>query len=86
MLHGTRDLTTNPRASTRFVVRAALLTRHTACVQVPWSGHGMLLRAGLWHHLTAEFVSAVVDDAPFTDALADARAARCIDCTPEAAA
>ena len=86
VLHGTRDLTTSPRASTRFVARAAPLTRRTACVQVPWSGHGMLLRAGLWHHLTAEFVRAVVDDAPFTDALADARAARCIDCAPEGAA
>jgi pimeloyl-ACP methyl ester carboxylesterase len=86
VLHGTRDLTTSPRASARFVARAARFSRRTACVQVPWSGHGMLLRAGLWHHLTAEFVSAVVDEAPFTDALADARAARCTDCMPEDAA
>ena len=46
----------------------------------------MLLRAGRWHHLTAEFVSAIVDDAPFTDALADAHAARCIDRTPDGTA
>jgi len=83
VLHGTRDLTTSPRASTRFVARAAPHARRTAYLLVPWSGHGMLLRAGLWHHLTAEFVRAVVDDAPFTAALADARAARCIDRTPK---
>ena len=47
----------SPRASTRFVARAAPVARRTAFVLVPWSGHGMLLRAGLWHHLTAEFVA-----------------------------
>jgi pimeloyl-ACP methyl ester carboxylesterase len=83
VLHGTRDLTTSPRASTRFVARAAPHARRTAFVLVPWSGHGMLLRAGLWHHLTAEFVRAIVDDAPFTATLADARAARCLDRTPK---
>jgi pimeloyl-ACP methyl ester carboxylesterase len=86
VLHGARDLTTSPRASIRFVARAAPHARRTACVLVTWSGHGMLLRAGLWHHLTAEFVRAVVDDAPFTDALAVVRAARCIDRTPEGTA
>jgi len=86
VLHGTRDLTTSARASARFFARAAPLARRAACVQPRWSGHGMLLRAGLWHRLTAEFVRAVVDDAPFTDALTDARAARCIDCAPKGAA
>jgi pimeloyl-ACP methyl ester carboxylesterase len=86
VLHGTRDLTTSPRASADFAARAAPLARRTACVQVPWSGHGMLARATLWHRLTAAFVAAIVDDAPFTTALDLARAARCADCTPDAAA
>ena len=64
------------------VARAAPVARRTAVVRVPWSGHGMLLRAGLWHHLTAEFVSAIVDDAPFTVRCRLLPAARCIDCTP----
>ncbi len=86
VLHGTRDLTTSPRASAGFVERAAPLTRRTACVQVPWSGHGMLARASLWHRLTAAFVAAVVDDAPFTAALDLAHTARCADCTPDTTA
>jgi pimeloyl-ACP methyl ester carboxylesterase len=83
VMHGTRDKTTSPRASVRFVERAAPLARRVACLQVPWSGHGMLLRAELWHHLTADFVDAMVRDEPFADALDHARAAGCRDCTPE---
>jgi pimeloyl-ACP methyl ester carboxylesterase len=82
VLHGTRDLTTSPRASARYVARAAPVARRVVCRQVPWSGHGMLLRAGTWHRLTAAFVAAVADDAPFTRALDVARAARCADCDP----
>jgi len=83
VMHGTRDRTTSPGASVRFVERAAPLARRLACVRVPWSGHGMLLRAGLWHHLTADFVDAIVRDEPFADALDHALAARCRECTPE---
>ena len=42
----------------------------------------MLLRASLWHRLTAAFVAAIVDDAAVRRAALDlARAARCDDCT-----
>ena len=84
VLHGTRDLTTSPRASARYVARASRVARRTVCRRVPWSGHGMLLRARSWHRLTAAFVAAVADDVPFTRALDVARAARCADCDPDA--
>jgi dienelactone hydrolase len=83
VMHGTRDKTTSPGASVRFVERAAPLARRVACLRVPWSGHGMLLRGGLWHHLTADFVDVIVRDEPFADAMDHARAARARDCTPE---
>ena len=83
VVHGTRDKTTSPRASVSFVERAAPIVRRLACVQVPWSGHGMLLRAELWHQLTADFVDAILRDEPFADAIDHARAARCRDCTPD---
>jgi pimeloyl-ACP methyl ester carboxylesterase len=84
VLHGTRDLTTSPVASARFVARAAPIARRAVCQRVPWSGHGMLARASLWHRLTVEFVDAVVDDSSFAAALDAARAARCRDCAPDA--
>jgi dienelactone hydrolase len=79
VLHGTRDMTTSPRASARFVARAAPIARRAVCLHVPWSGHAMLLRASTWQRLTAAFVAAIVDDAPFTRALELARAAGCRD-------
>lgn len=85
VLHGTRDLTTSPQASARFVARAEPVARRAVCLHVPWSGHGMLLRASTWHRLTAAFVAAEVDDAPFDRPLELARAARCIDVTGEVA-
>jgi pimeloyl-ACP methyl ester carboxylesterase len=84
VLHGTRDMTTSPRASARFVARAAPFTRRAVCLHVPWSGHGMVLRASTWHRLTAAFVAAMVDDASFERPLAVARAARCRDALEEA--
>ena len=46
VLHGTRDLTTSPRASARLRRPGrAPFARRAVCLQVPWSGHGMLLRA-----------------------------------------
>ena len=75
VLHGTRDLTTSPRASERFVTRALPFARRAVCLQVPWSGHGMLLRASTWHRITAAFVAAITDDAPFDRPLDIARAA-----------
>jgi dienelactone hydrolase len=77
VLHGTRDLTTSPRASARFVARAAPISRRAICLHVPFSGHGMIVRASTWHRLTAAFVAAVVDDAPFDRALSIARRAGC---------
>jgi len=77
VLHGTRDLTTSPRASARFVARVAPIARRAVCLHVPWSGHGMVVRASTWHRLTAAFVAAVVDDAPFDRALSIARRAGC---------
>ncbi len=46
VLHGTRDATTGPGASSRFVERAEPFARRVACLRIPWSGHGMLLRGG----------------------------------------
>jgi pimeloyl-ACP methyl ester carboxylesterase len=83
VLHGTRDMTTSPVASARFVARAASIARRAVCLHVPWSGHGMLLRASTWHRLTAAFVAAMVDDAPFDRALELARAAGCRDAIGE---
>jgi hypothetical protein len=40
----------------------------------------MLLRASTWHRLTAAFVAAEVDDAPFDRALELARRSRCRIC------
>jgi pimeloyl-ACP methyl ester carboxylesterase len=77
VLHGTRDFTTSPHASARFVARATPVARRVVCLHVPWSGHGMLLRAGTWHRLTAAFVAAEVDDSSFDRALEIARHARC---------
>ena len=81
VLHGTRDATTSPDASLRFVERAAPLARRVACLRVPRSGHGMVLRAGLWQRLTSGFVAAIVAGASFAPVLGAARAARCRDCT-----
>ncbi len=81
VLHGTRDLTTSPGASERFVTRALPFARRAVCLQVPWSGHGMLLRAATWQRLTAAFVAAIVDDAPFDRPLELARAAHARDVT-----
>lgn len=81
VLHGTRDLTTSPRASERFVTRALPFARRAVCLQVPWSGHGMLLRASTWQRITAAFVAAITDDAPFDRPLDVARAAHARDVT-----
>jgi pimeloyl-ACP methyl ester carboxylesterase len=83
VLHGTRDVTTSPRGSARFVARAVPFTRRAACLLVPWSGHGMLLRASTWQRLTAAFVAAMVDDALFDRPLELARVPRCDDVTRE---
>ncbi|HEY3669319.1 MAG TPA: alpha/beta fold hydrolase [Acidimicrobiia bacterium] len=85
VLHGTRDRTTSPRASARFVTRAVPVARRAACLFVPWSGHGMLSRASTWHRLTAAFTAAIADDAPFARPLELARAAGCRDVTGEGA-
>jgi pimeloyl-ACP methyl ester carboxylesterase len=81
VLHGTRDRTTSPRASERFVTRALPYARRAVCLHVPWSGHGMLLRASTWQRMTAAFVAAIVDDAPFARPLELARAAHARDVT-----
>jgi dienelactone hydrolase len=85
VLHGTRDRTTSPRASARFVTRAVPVARRSVCLHVPWSGHGMLSRASTWHRLTAAFTAAIADDAPFDRPLELARVAGCRDVTGESA-
>lgn len=75
VLHGTNDRTTSPKASEAFVARALPYVRRGVCLHVPWSGHGMVLRASTWHRLTAAFVAAIVDDEPFERPLRIARAA-----------
>ncbi len=85
VLHGTRDRTTSPRASARFVTRAAPVARRAVCLHVPWSGHGMLARASTWHRLTAAFTAAIADDASFDGPLELARVAGCRDVTGEGA-
>jgi pimeloyl-ACP methyl ester carboxylesterase len=82
VLHGTRDLTTSPGASARFVERAAPVARSAVCLHVPWSGHGMLLRASTWHRLTAAFVAAMVDDAALDRPVELALAAGCREVGP----
>jgi dienelactone hydrolase len=77
LLHGTRDLATSPRATEWFAAAATPSARRIVCLQVPWSGHGMVLRASTWHRLTAAFVAAEVDDAPFDRALEVARRSGC---------
>ncbi len=83
VLHGTRDRTTSPRASARFVELAAPVSRRAVCLHVPWSGHGMLLRASTWQRMTAAFVAAIADDAPFERPLELAHAAGCRNCVVE---
>jgi len=83
VLHGTRDRTTSPKASARFVTRAVPIARRAVCLHVPWSGHGMLARASTWQRLTAAFTAAIVDDAPFERPLELARAAGARDVTGE---
>jgi pimeloyl-ACP methyl ester carboxylesterase len=85
VLHGTRDRTTSPKASARFVTRAVPVARRAVCLHVPWSGHGMVTRASTWQRLTAAFTAAIVDDAPFERPLELARVAGCHDVTGEAA-
>jgi pimeloyl-ACP methyl ester carboxylesterase len=81
VLHGTRDMTTSPRASARFVEQAEPVSRRAVCLHVPWSGPGMVLRASTWQRLTAAFVAAVVDAASFERPLELAHAAGCRHCT-----
>jgi dienelactone hydrolase len=83
VLHGARDLTTSPRASAQYVARATAVTRRAVCLRVPSSGHGMLLRARLWHELTAAFVAAIESGEPFTAAIDRAHLAGCRSCRPE---
>lgn len=84
VLHGTRDATTSPGASARYAARAVDVAQQVACLRVPRSGHGMLLRARLWHALTTEFVRAIVDRESFDRPVASAIAAGCRDCRPGA--
>ena len=59
ILHGTRDMTTSGALSAQFAARSVGITTGTACLRVPRSGHGMVLRSGVWHRLATEFVAAI---------------------------
>jgi pimeloyl-ACP methyl ester carboxylesterase len=84
VLHGTHDRTTSAKASARFVARARPVARDVACVRVARSGHGMILRAALWHRLAAEFVAALATGERLDGATTVARAAGCTGCAPGA--
>jgi dienelactone hydrolase len=80
VIHGTRDVTTSPRASARFAARAAGVAREVMCLRVPRSGHAMLLRAGLWHRLASEFVGAIASSARLAPIGVSASASGCREC------
>jgi dienelactone hydrolase len=80
VLHGTHDRTTSAKASTHFAERAASTAREVACVRVPRSGHGMLLRAGLWHRLATKFAAAIIADESLDRARDAAIALGCTTC------
>jgi dienelactone hydrolase len=82
LLHGTRDLTTSAAASARFAARAASVAADVACVRVRRSGHGMVLRAGLWHRLASNYVAAIVAADPLALPTALAVDAGCTSCLP----
>ncbi len=67
LLHGTRDRTTNPFGTAAFAERAAAEARAVVSLRLSGTGHTMLTRAPVWHHLTARFVRAVAAGAPIAD-------------------
>ena len=75
LLHGTADLTTNPKATAAFARAIAPIARRVACVEVGRSGHAMLQRAALWHDLTAAYVDHVIHGSPLPATLLEAIAA-----------
>ena len=82
VLHGTRDRTTSPRASARLRRPARRRSPDAPCACTCRGAGTACWRARRsWHRLTAAFVAAIVDDAPFERPLELARAARCRDCT-----
>ena len=82
ILHGTRDMTTSGALSARFAERSTGVTIETACLRVPRSGHGMVLRSGLWHRLATEFVAAIAAGEPLARPTSLAVDAGCIACSP----
>ena len=82
ILHGTHDRTTSGRLSARFASRSNGVTTDTACLRVPRSGHGMVLRSGLWHRLATEFVAAVAAGESLAHPTSLAVDAGCTSCSP----
>jgi dienelactone hydrolase len=64
LLHGTRDRTTNPFGTAAFAERAATVARAVVSLRLTGTGHTMVTRAPVWHHLTAMFVSAIAAGTP----------------------
>ncbi len=54
--HGTRDHTTDPRASRRYADDAERAGAHVRFVDVPGEGHALLRRAAWWNRFAAESV------------------------------
>ena len=52
-------MTTSGSLSSQFAARSVGVTTGTTCLRVPRSGHGMVLRSGVWHRLATEFVAAI---------------------------
>jgi pimeloyl-ACP methyl ester carboxylesterase len=70
--HGTRDITTSPRRSHQFAVRAKELTDQVARFELAGEGHAMLRRAGDWTWLVRGFVLGVLGIEPYKPAVANA--------------
>ena len=58
--HGNLDRVTSPRGSWRYAERARAVADNVDYVTVRGDSHAMVLRAALWHRLTARFVVRVL--------------------------
>jgi predicted alpha/beta-hydrolase family hydrolase len=59
-VHGTHDRMTSARGSAEFARQASTVAASMSYVQIRNDGHPMLRRPGIWHELTAGFVTGVL--------------------------
>ncbi len=62
LVHGTRDRTTSAEGTASYAEGLRRAGVAASFVEVPGDGHGMLRRPGLWHDLTAGFLTATLLD------------------------